>query len=145
MVDAGFTIPKKQRKQAETTTAPEPQPMDEDPLLASLLDDPPRPSSASASAATTPTPSLSQTPQSQQEGKGKKEKKRKKKKKKDKSSKGPPKSRLVVPGAGHDDSFLYTLRAAGVEGHEYDEYILLDTVDAIVSEDVRGIVGGFGR
>lgn len=160
MADAGFTIPKKQRKQAKTAPVPAPAPpvpapMDqEDPLLASLLDDT-RPSSASAtaltsaSAATTPTPSLPETLQSHQEGKGKGKGKGKKENRKDKD-KGSKKSskqskkekRLIVPGAGHDDSFLFTLRAAGVEGYEYDKIILLDTLDAAVSEEVRGCVWG---
>lgn len=64
-----------------------------------------------------------------------------KKKKKDKqgddgSGKAAPRRRLLIPGAGHDDSFLYTLQAAGVEGHEYDEYVLIDKLEAMVGGEV---------
>ncbi len=130
-------IPKKQPSPA----TPPPEAMDvdageeEDPLLSSLLDT--RPASSSSSTPTllptTPQPPLPPPQQHQQH-----EHKSKKSKKEGEGKRSTTRKRLLVPGAGHDDSFLYTLRAAGVAGHdEYDEYVLMDTLEAVVTEEVR--------
>jgi hypothetical protein len=124
---------------------------DADPLLSSLLDG--RPASSSGSAATTPGRATAHTPtplptmpqmqseplqeQAQEQGQQAQAQEQPKKSKKDKSKKS-KKKRLLVPGAGHDDSFLYTLRAADMAGHdEYDEIVLMDTLGAVVTEEVR--------
>lgn len=133
-------IPKKQPSPA----TPPPEAMDvdageeEDPLLSSLLDT--RPASSSSSTPTllptTPQPPL--PPQQHQQHEHKSKKSKKKSKKEGEGKRSTTRKRLLVPGAGHDDSFLYTLRAAGVAGHdEYDEYVLMDTLEAVVTEEVR--------
>ena len=64
---------------------------------------------------------------------------KKKKKKKDKKGDAGttvPRRRLLIPGAGHDDSWVYTLQAAGVKGHKYDEYVLIDKLEAMVGGEV---------